>query len=79
MAISVLEEKIEKTIVENISKIVGVLTSHPHNLQKKCSIVTKVQTLGGKEYLVDEHNIVYTKNILNPTIVGKIAKGKLCI
>lgn len=45
----------------------------------KGSIATKVQTLGGKEYLVDEHNIVYTKNILNPTIVGvKIAKGKLC-
>ena len=41
-------------------------------------IMTWIETFNGQEYLVDSNNIVYTKNIENPSIVGrKISDGVL--
>ena len=38
-------------------------------------ILTWVELFGDTEYLVDEHDIVYTNNVQAPTIIGKRYNG----
>mgnify|MGYP003686530015 FL=1 len=51
--------------IDDNSNIVGKLAEDDNY------IMTWVEIFNGKEYLVDTNNIVYTKNISSPKIIGK--------
>lgn len=42
-------------------------------------VITQTETINGVEYLVDSCNIVFTKNMNKPEIVGKLIDGKLVL
>lgn len=51
--------------IDDNSNIVGKLAEDDNY------IMTWVEIFNGKEYLVDTNNVVYTKNISSPKIIGK--------
>ena len=40
-------------------------------------ILTEIEKFGNKEYLIDENNILFSKNINEPEIIGKKINGKI--
>tara|TARA_B100000497_G_C7695385_1_gene424494 strand:- start:1217 stop:1750 length:534 start_codon:yes stop_codon:yes gene_type:complete len=40
-------------------------------------MVCSITTINGKEYLMDQNNIIYTNDVESPTILGKLEQGNI--